>query len=95
MNQQIPIDKSPGPINDSAGIIAGWSTRPTACASRANALTVDVEDYFQVEAFAGLDDVIVEDSQRAEVLVGGVVVVAEGEVLAGVEPAEVLMVALF
>jgi len=47
MNQQIPID-------DSTGIIAGWSTRPLACASPANALTVDVEDYFQVEAFAGL-----------------------------------------
>ncbi len=41
---------------DNAQTIAGWSTRPIACASKANALTVDVEDYFQVEAFAGLID---------------------------------------
>jgi polysaccharide deacetylase family protein (PEP-CTERM system associated) len=31
--------------------IAGWRDRPVAAASGANALTVDVEDYFQVEAF--------------------------------------------
>ena len=41
---------------DNAQIIAGWSTRPLDCAGPANALTVDVEDYFQVEAFAGLID---------------------------------------
>ncbi|HVP84095.1 MAG TPA: XrtA system polysaccharide deacetylase [Rhizomicrobium sp.] len=41
---------------DSAETIAQWSLRPLACDSRANALTVDVEDYFQVEAFAGLID---------------------------------------
>jgi polysaccharide deacetylase family protein (PEP-CTERM system associated) len=39
---------------DNAEAIAGWSTRPLVCASKANALTVDVEDYFQVEAFSGL-----------------------------------------
>lgn len=41
---------------DSAETIEGWSTRPLDCTSKANALTVDVEDYFQVEAFAGLID---------------------------------------
>lgn len=41
---------------DSAEAIEGWSTRPLGCTSTANALTVDVEDYFQVEAFAGLID---------------------------------------
>jgi polysaccharide deacetylase family protein (PEP-CTERM system associated) len=41
---------------DSAEAIANWALRPFACDSGANALTVDVEDYFQVEAFAGLID---------------------------------------
>jgi polysaccharide deacetylase family protein (PEP-CTERM system associated) len=41
---------------DSAEAIESWSTRPLDCTSTANALTVDVEDYFQVEAFAGLID---------------------------------------
>jgi polysaccharide deacetylase family protein (PEP-CTERM system associated) len=41
---------------DSAPTIAAWATRPLDCMTSANALTVDVEDYFQVEAFAGLID---------------------------------------
>jgi polysaccharide deacetylase family protein (PEP-CTERM system associated) len=38
--------------------VAGWATRPVARspASGTNAMTVDVEDYFQVEAFARLID---------------------------------------
>jgi polysaccharide deacetylase family protein (PEP-CTERM system associated) len=37
---------------------AGWAARPVAGirATGANALTVDVEDYFQVEAFSGVID---------------------------------------
>lgn len=42
--------------SDCAKTIAQWSLRPLACDSQANALTVDVEDYFQVEAFTGLID---------------------------------------
>jgi polysaccharide deacetylase family protein (PEP-CTERM system associated) len=42
---------------DSASIIAGWCARPAAIPdSRANALTIDVEDYFQVEAFFNVID---------------------------------------
>jgi polysaccharide deacetylase family protein (PEP-CTERM system associated) len=42
---------------DPADVIAGWRKRPAfAPASDANALTVDVEDYFQVEAFFGVID---------------------------------------
>lgn len=41
---------------DNAEVIAGWATRPVGCAGSANALTVDVEDYFQVEAFSSLID---------------------------------------
>lgn len=42
---------------DPAAVIAGWRKRPAlAPASDANALTVDVEDYFQVEAFFGVID---------------------------------------
>jgi polysaccharide deacetylase family protein (PEP-CTERM system associated) len=42
---------------DPADVIAGWRKRPElASASDANALTVDVEDYFQVEAFFGVID---------------------------------------
>ena len=42
---------------DSATVIAGWRDRPAvAAASDANALTVDVEDYFQVQAFFGVID---------------------------------------
>lgn len=42
---------------DSDSIIAGWRQRPAArvCAEL-NAVTVDVEDYFQVEAFFGVID---------------------------------------
>jgi polysaccharide deacetylase family protein (PEP-CTERM system associated) len=43
-------------IPDTVETIAGWATRALACPGTANALTVDVEDYFQVEAFAGLID---------------------------------------
>ncbi len=42
---------------DSASIIAGWQKRPaTLRDSNINAITVDVEDYFQVEAFFGVID---------------------------------------
>jgi polysaccharide deacetylase family protein (PEP-CTERM system associated) len=42
---------------DSASIIAGWCARPAAIPdSRFNALTIDVEDYFQVEAFFNVID---------------------------------------
>lgn len=41
---------------DYQNTIAEWSTRPMVCESTANALTVDVEDYFQVEAFSGIID---------------------------------------
>lgn len=42
---------------DSASAIAGWRARPADIAtSRANAITIDVEDYFQVEAFFGVID---------------------------------------
>jgi len=42
---------------DPAAVIAGWRDRPAgAAASGANALTVDVEDYFQVQAFFGAID---------------------------------------
>ena len=46
----------PTKLPTSAEIIAGWSSRTLSNEGRvrANALTVDVEDYFQVEAFAGL-----------------------------------------
>lgn len=44
------------PSHEYAETIAEWSQRPIACTSNANALTVDVEDYFQVEAFADLVD---------------------------------------
>ncbi len=43
--------------DDPASIIAGWRRRPAALpGSDANAITVDVEDYFQVEAFFGVID---------------------------------------
>jgi polysaccharide deacetylase family protein (PEP-CTERM system associated) len=46
--------------NDPAAVIAGWHSRPAATTScLASALTIDVEDYFQVEAFF---DVIRRDS---------------------------------
>jgi len=42
---------------DPAAVITGWRERPAiAPACDANALTVDVEDYFQVEAFFGVID---------------------------------------
>jgi polysaccharide deacetylase family protein (PEP-CTERM system associated) len=42
---------------DPDAVIAGWRARPAAKAGPClNALTVDVEDYFQVEAFAGIID---------------------------------------
>jgi len=42
---------------DPATVIAGWRDRPaSAAAPDANALTVDVEDYFQVQAFFGVID---------------------------------------
>jgi len=42
---------------DPAAVIAGWRNRPAIAATAdANALTVDVEDYFQVEAFFGVID---------------------------------------
>jgi polysaccharide deacetylase family protein (PEP-CTERM system associated) len=39
--------------SDPSGVIAGWHERPAKATilSDANALTIDVEDYFQVEAF--------------------------------------------
>jgi polysaccharide deacetylase family protein (PEP-CTERM system associated) len=41
---------------DPAVVIAGWCSRPAGAAvdASANALTVDVEDYFQVEAFSNV-----------------------------------------
>jgi polysaccharide deacetylase family protein (PEP-CTERM system associated) len=43
--------------SDPASIIAGWRTRSAATTnSQANALTIDVEDYFQVEAFFNVID---------------------------------------
>jgi polysaccharide deacetylase family protein (PEP-CTERM system associated) len=49
--------------------IAGWARRPAAnlTGTRANALTVDVEDYFQVEAFAGLVDRANWDRQNCRI----------------------------
>ena len=46
------------PRPDAAATIASWTTRPVATISPAgtNALTVDVEDYFQVEAFSSVID---------------------------------------
>src|SRR5258708_33191745 len=46
------------PATDVAADFAAWTTRPVAHISAAgtNALTVDVEDYFQVEAFSGVID---------------------------------------
>ena len=46
------------PNNDLAGTIAAWHTRPAQLppGSPANAITIDVEDYFQVEAFFGVID---------------------------------------
>ena len=43
---------------DAASVVAGWRDRPARVAARgdANALTIDVEDYFQVEAFFGVSD---------------------------------------
>jgi polysaccharide deacetylase family protein (PEP-CTERM system associated) len=43
---------------DPAAVIAGWHERPAALGhgASANALTVDVEDYFQVEAFFDVID---------------------------------------
>ena len=40
--------------SDPATVIAGWRSRPAAVAidASSNALTIDVEDYFQVEAFS-------------------------------------------
>ena len=42
--------------DDPAAVIAGWCDRPAASGQNAtaNALTIDVEDYFQVEAFFGV-----------------------------------------
>ena len=47
-----------GSQRDPASVIAGWCERPavTAGGAAANALTIDVEDYFQVEAFFGVID---------------------------------------
>lgn len=43
--------------DDAASVIAGWRQRPAVLpGSEANAVTVDVEDYFQVEAFFGVID---------------------------------------
>lgn len=45
----------PHRAEDPEGTIAGWCARPAARGNaRANAFTVDVEDYFQVEAFFGV-----------------------------------------
>lgn len=42
---------------DPAEVIAGWNSRPaTVRETMRNAITVDVEDYFQVEAFFGVID---------------------------------------
>jgi polysaccharide deacetylase family protein (PEP-CTERM system associated) len=42
---------------DPASAIAGWRARPAATTSaNANAITIDVEDYFQVEAFFDVID---------------------------------------
>lgn len=43
---------------DASAVIAGWHARPTGTRTMpaANALTVDVEDYFQVEAFYNIVD---------------------------------------
>lgn len=44
-------------IGDPKSVIAGWCARPAATSNpRLNAFTVDVEDYFQVEAFFGVID---------------------------------------
>jgi polysaccharide deacetylase family protein (PEP-CTERM system associated) len=44
--------------SDPASVIAGWRDRPArvSAGGEANALTIDVEDYFQVEAFFGVVD---------------------------------------
>jgi polysaccharide deacetylase family protein (PEP-CTERM system associated) len=48
---------------DPAAVIAGWHSRPAVPRDTAlNAITVDVEDWFQVEAFFGVID---RDSWRA------------------------------
>ncbi len=44
-------------VGDPDSVIAGWCARPAATSNpRLNAFTVDVEDYFQVEAFFGVID---------------------------------------
>jgi len=44
--------------SDPATVIAGWRSRPAGVAidASSNALTIDVEDYFQVEAFSKVVD---------------------------------------
>jgi polysaccharide deacetylase family protein (PEP-CTERM system associated) len=47
----------PYPSQDAEALIAGWRARPApGLDTSANAFTVDVEDYFQVEAFFGVID---------------------------------------
>lgn len=47
----------PRPARDPASVIADWHARPAPPPRRgANALTIDVEDYFQVESFFGVID---------------------------------------
>ena len=51
-------DDLAGRLPETTADFAGWRTRPAASVSPegANALTVDVEDYFQVEAFSDVID---------------------------------------
>jgi polysaccharide deacetylase family protein (PEP-CTERM system associated) len=63
---QIPI----GQIEyDSKAVILGWNQRPVSRnhLGDANAMTIDVEDYFQVEAFANLVDRINWDNYECRV----------------------------
>lgn len=54
---------------ESAATIRGWHQRPAKIASdsQVNALTIDVEDYFQVEAFADVIDRATWDSFESRI----------------------------
>ena len=53
LKRDVEVIRAPDP----ASAIAGWSARPAApLGTNANAITIDVEDYFQVEAFFDVID---------------------------------------
>jgi polysaccharide deacetylase family protein (PEP-CTERM system associated) len=53
LEREIEVITGPDPASE----IAGWCARPAAIAgANANAITIDVEDYFQVEAFFDVID---------------------------------------